>query len=172
MKAIERLFVFFEAKGIKHTPIERELGFTNGYLGKMRDRKGSIGSDLLENIFSFFPDLNPDWLIMGNGSMLRSEQEQSAPSLVAQPIAQSDQSSEAMMHMINTIASQAELIGQLKNEKEVLQSRIQQLEPDVIKPKREDITEAFTEDLSESYGKSSLPTTIPSTSRSLSVGKT
>lgn len=74
MKAIERLFTFFENNGLKHTPMERELGLTNGYLGKMRDRKGSIGSDILETIFCKFPDLNPDWLLTGRGSMLREKQ--------------------------------------------------------------------------------------------------
>lgn len=76
MKAIERLFVFFEKKSLKHTPVEKDLGLTNGYLGKMRDRKGSIGSDILETIFCKYPELNPDWLLTGRGTMIRSTDEQ------------------------------------------------------------------------------------------------
>lgn len=70
MKAIERLFMFFEAQELKHTPVEKSLGLTNGYLGKMKARNGSIGSDILETIFSKFQDLNPNWLLTGRGSML------------------------------------------------------------------------------------------------------
>jgi len=41
MATIDRFF-FLANQGIKHTPIEKELGLSNGYLGKMRDRKASI----------------------------------------------------------------------------------------------------------------------------------
>lgn len=79
MKAIERLFMFFEAQGLKHTPVEKELGLTNGYLGKMRNRNGSIGSDILETIFCKFQELNPNWVLTGRGSMLINDLDQSLP---------------------------------------------------------------------------------------------
>ena len=71
MVAIERFFYFLEKKGLKHTPIEKEIGLSNGYLGKMKARKASIGSDVIEKIVSMFPDLNTDWLITGKGDMLK-----------------------------------------------------------------------------------------------------
>lgn len=96
MKAIERLFVFFEKKNLKHTPVEKDLGLTNGYLGKMRNRKGSIGSDILETIFYKYPELNPDWLLTGRGSMLRdsetSEENKSSSMPVATPISPAEES--------------------------------------------------------------------------------
>ncbi len=66
---IERLFEYIEFRGMKHTPIERELGLSNGYLGKMLKRKGSIGDEVLQKIFSFFPNLNMIWLLSGKGDM-------------------------------------------------------------------------------------------------------
>lgn len=92
MKAIERLFMFFETKSLKHTPVEKDLGLTNSYLGKMRDRKGSIGSDILEKIFCKFPELSPDWLITGNGSMLRDNKIREESKLDTSPISKPDES--------------------------------------------------------------------------------
>jgi len=74
MGAIERFFEFIDLKGLKPTPLEKELGLSNGYLGKMLKRQSSIGSDIIEKIVVFFPDLNVNWLIIGKGEMLKTEQ--------------------------------------------------------------------------------------------------
>ena len=66
---IERLFYYFEKKGIKHTPVESELGLSNGYFGKMLKRNGSMGDEILQKIFSKFPELNIVWIMTGNGEM-------------------------------------------------------------------------------------------------------
>lgn len=49
------------------------MGLSNGYLGKMKERKGSIGSDVLEKIFSEYSDLNAEWLFTGSGGMFKLE---------------------------------------------------------------------------------------------------
>lgn len=127
MKAIDRLFLYFEHKGLKPTPVGMELGLTNGYLGKMRDRHGSIGSDILETIFSKFPDLSPEWLITGSGSMIKGD------TFMQSTVTPNDN----MMQLVQTITSQAETIGSLKKEVEVLQDRIQKLQHDVSNSKDE-----------------------------------
>ena len=73
MTTIERFFEYLEFKGVKHTPIEKKLGLSNGYLGKMLKKKGSLGDEILQKIFSFFPKLNMIWLLTGNGEMEMSE---------------------------------------------------------------------------------------------------
>lgn len=72
MTTIERFFKYLEIKGLKHTPVEKQLGLSNGYLGKMKTRKASIGSDIIEKIISNFTDLNLDWLITGKGNPIKS----------------------------------------------------------------------------------------------------
>lgn len=74
MKTIERLFQYFDYKGIKYTPVERELGLSNGYLGKMRARGASIGSEIIEKIVLYYPDINPEWLLTGAGQMIRNSE--------------------------------------------------------------------------------------------------
>lgn len=70
MKAIERIFQYFNYKEVKHTVVEKKLGMSGGYLMKMYKQKASIGSDSIEKLLSFFPDLNPNWVITGTGGML------------------------------------------------------------------------------------------------------
>lgn len=67
----DRISEFIKHKSITIAEFERNVELANGYIKKI---KGSIGSDKLNNIASYYPDLNIDWLITGKGSMLKSEQ--------------------------------------------------------------------------------------------------
>ncbi len=64
---------------VKMTPaeFERNTGLSNGYL---RNIKNSIGVDKISNIVSVYPDLNLEWLITGNGEMLKSNHTSSTTS--------------------------------------------------------------------------------------------
>lgn len=70
MKAIERLHQYFDYKHIKPTRFEKDSGLSNGYFGIQLKRKADIGSSILEIIINNCRDLNIEWLISGNGSML------------------------------------------------------------------------------------------------------
>ena len=67
---IERFLQYIEFKHLSLSRVERDLGFSNGYLGKQRDRNGSIGSSVIEKIVSAYPDINVYWFITGEGDML------------------------------------------------------------------------------------------------------
>lgn len=66
----ERIFLFISEKNISKLEFERNSGLSNGYLNNF---KGNLGSSKLEGILSFYTDLNRDWLLTGEGSMLKSE---------------------------------------------------------------------------------------------------
>jgi hypothetical protein len=70
MKAIERLFEYIEFKGIKPKPFEEQIGLSNGYLGKQLKRKADLGEGIFIKIIENCPEINPQWLLIGNGSML------------------------------------------------------------------------------------------------------
>ena len=38
------------------------------------DKEGTMSTASCEKIFSIFPDMNPEWLLTGKGSMLRAEE--------------------------------------------------------------------------------------------------
>jgi plasmid maintenance system antidote protein VapI len=73
MKIINRVAKLIEIKGISMTEFDKRISASNGYIGKLIRTNGSIGSDMIEKIFSVFPDINPEWLILGEGSMLKSK---------------------------------------------------------------------------------------------------
>ena len=83
MKAIERLYQYFDNKNIKSTRFEKDLGMSNGYLGIMRKRDADLGSSVLELIKNNCRDLNPEWLLTGKGNMLTENKEATSAPVVA-----------------------------------------------------------------------------------------
>lgn len=52
---------------------EAYVGVSAGYISNMNKNSGGISSDVMLKLKDKFPDLNLDWLITGNGEMLKSE---------------------------------------------------------------------------------------------------
>lgn len=73
MKAINRLYKYFEFKNIKPTKFERDFGISNGYFGKQSRRDSDIGSGIIEIILANCRDLNAKWLLTGEGEMLNND---------------------------------------------------------------------------------------------------
>lgn len=78
MSTKDNLLTFIKKKNISKTEFYKITGLSNGFL----DKGGSVTSSNLETILTFFPELSLDWLITGNGPMLRT-----GDSPVAQPAA-------------------------------------------------------------------------------------
>lgn len=66
----ERVRVFCLYKKIPVSKFESECGLSNAYISSMR--KG-FGSDKLNNVLKRFPELNRDWLLYGEGEMLKGQ---------------------------------------------------------------------------------------------------
>lgn len=71
MKAIDRVYEYIDFKGIKATPFERKIGLSNGYLGKQLSRSADLGEGVLIKIIENCPEIAPEWLLTGKGSMLK-----------------------------------------------------------------------------------------------------
>lgn len=71
MKAISRLYQYFDFKHIKPTRFEKDFGLSNGYFGVQLKREADIGSGILEIIINNCRDLNIEWLISGKGQMIK-----------------------------------------------------------------------------------------------------
>lgn len=71
-KSIHRLQEYITTKGISLNKLSLELGLSNSYFSKMVRNSGSIGSDIIEKIIRLYPDLNADWLLTGNGCMIKN----------------------------------------------------------------------------------------------------
>lgn len=74
IKVKERLLLFVKHNGMSNLAFEKACGLSNGYL---RNFKGNLGGDKLANILSAFPELNKEWLLYGEGSMLNTPEQES-----------------------------------------------------------------------------------------------
>lgn len=63
---IERIRQIIENKRLSERHFCREIGVSNGFLNKVID----VGSDKLNKILYRYPEINPVWLLTGNGTML------------------------------------------------------------------------------------------------------
>lgn len=67
----DRLLQFIESQHISIRKFEKLCGFGNGYVSSLR--KG-LGEDKLNQVLSTFPQLNKDWLLYGDGEMIKDSQ--------------------------------------------------------------------------------------------------
>ncbi len=70
MGAKSNLLKYMELRGIKKTDFYKKTGLSNGFL----DKNENISSNNIEIIISNYADLSVEWLITGNGEMLKSEE--------------------------------------------------------------------------------------------------
>lgn len=66
----QRLIDFLRYKKLSQCKFERACGLSNGYINNL---KKSIGTEKLQNIIGAFPDLNIEWLLYGEGEMLKGQ---------------------------------------------------------------------------------------------------
>lgn len=64
-----RLLSFIAFLGIGQAKFEKKCGLANGYVNNIRK---SITPEKLQKIALQFPELNPGWLMTGEGEMIRS----------------------------------------------------------------------------------------------------
>ena len=67
-------------KGLNDNKITVEAGISNGLIGKARVR-GALSQENISKILYKYPDLDANWLLTGQGSMLKSEVQTAAKGL-------------------------------------------------------------------------------------------
>lgn len=70
MKIIDRIIEFIKHKNMSMRAFDISIKVGNGYTSKQAKSNASVGSDVLERIIDTYPDLNPLWLITGDGNMI------------------------------------------------------------------------------------------------------
>lgn len=70
----ERLKQFIDSINVSISAFEKSIGMSNASFRKIYNNNGAIGSDKLERILNTYPQLNPSWLLTGEGSMILGEE--------------------------------------------------------------------------------------------------
>lgn len=66
----DRIATYVKTKGISIRQFEASSGLSNGFV---KNIVSGVGADKMRSIHRAFPDLNTDWLLTGEGEMLRAE---------------------------------------------------------------------------------------------------
>ncbi|MDQ8011619.1 MAG: hypothetical protein REI96_04165 [Flavobacterium nitrogenifigens] len=70
---IHRIKQYIDFKGIKVSIFEKEVGMSNGSFASQLKNNKTIGVDKLENILKKYSEINVEWLLTGNGNMLKCD---------------------------------------------------------------------------------------------------
>ncbi|MBF2710059.1 hypothetical protein [Flavobacterium soyangense] len=68
MGTTERVIKYLDFKGISKYKFCKDLGFSNKFL----DNSSNMGTDKACKILHHYPEINAEWLLTGNGSMLKN----------------------------------------------------------------------------------------------------
>jgi len=138
----ERVLYFTDYKDFAKEKFFEELGVTYGnFKGKAKEK--ALSSDILAKIVSKYPEINPEWLLTGEGNMLKK----STPSQEVQEVhddkyTASLEKQVALLEKNNAlqeekIAGLEKTIKELKNN---LQKTIAKQENDIINLQGEDLS--------------------------------
>ena len=137
-----RLKEYVDSLGISNNEFGRVIGCSSAQVTQMLTHEKNFGVDKLLKIFSGYPTLNPDWLLTGNGPMLRdnktSERNKRSSTLITTPISPAEEAiiykmykeKEAKIEELNAkMLSMSEEIGRLKAQVEQQHPEISEFHP-------------------------------------------
>lgn len=122
-----RLDMFMRYRGLNDNKISLAAGISNGLIGKGRKR-GGISQENISKLIHAYPELDANWLLTGQGSMLR---EQSAPEVAPPP------SEPAFPGFIEKIQDLSVKVGRLEAENEHLRAAIEAKQKEIEAQRRE-----------------------------------
>ena len=72
---VTRIKEFIDFKGISVRKFEETVGFSNGSFASQYKNNKTIGVDKVEYILQSFPEISAEWLLTGEGEMLKGKSE-------------------------------------------------------------------------------------------------
>lgn len=70
-KIIDRVIVFATQLGVSLRSFSLSIGASAGYLHRLQSANSNIGGDFIEKIIELYAELNPVWLVTGEGDMYK-----------------------------------------------------------------------------------------------------
>ena len=81
----DRLLKIVNNEGISVRSLEKKIGCSNGVLAKCIKKGTDINSSWLSKFIEIFPKYNAEWLLTGNGDMLKKKDQIPGEYLIKEP---------------------------------------------------------------------------------------
>ena len=105
----DRIAQIIKGQGLSTRAFEQQIGCSNGVISKCINKGTDISSQWVTKIIETFVEINPRWLLTGEGSMLVDEGAAPTPN-GAQPVTNDANTAQMMQVMLE----QAKEIGRLQ----------------------------------------------------------
>lgn len=73
-RAIDRFDFYMKSAGLNDNKVTVQLDLTVGLIGKSRKEGRDLSRPVITKILDYYTDLNSQWLLTGEGPMLKSDQ--------------------------------------------------------------------------------------------------
>ena len=83
----DRLFTLLDVLQVTPAQFAERLGIERSTLSHIKSERSKPSLDLVTKVLQSYPDISPEWLILGVGSMRKDVSEAVEPDLFSQPIA-------------------------------------------------------------------------------------
>ena len=120
----ERILSFLESQGIKKVDFFEATGIQSSNF-KGKNMSSQPGGDMFVRVLTIYPNLSAEWLLRGEGDMLKSSVTKDKPKIIKTDTKKdNDLSSSILDKFLTTIQNQAEEIGELKARIKDLEQRL------------------------------------------------
>lgn len=120
----ERILSFLESQGIKKVDFFEATGIQSSNF-KGKNMSSQPGGDMIVRVLTIYPNLSAEWLLRGEGDMLKSSVTKDKPKIIKNDTKKdNDLSSSILDKFLTTIQNQAEEIGELKARIKDLEQRL------------------------------------------------
>lgn len=120
----ERILSFLESQGIKKVDFFEATGIQSSNF-KGKNMSSQPGGDMIVRVLTIYPNLSAEWLLRGEGDMLKSPAIKDKPKIIKTDTKKdNDLSSSILDKFLTTIQNQAEEIGELKARIKDLEQRL------------------------------------------------
>lgn len=120
----ERILSFLESQGIKKVDFFEATGIQSSNF-KGKNMSSQPGGDMIVRVLTIYPNLSAEWLLRGEGDMLKSSVTKDKPKIIKTDTKKdNDLSSLILDKFLTTIQNQAEEIGELKARIKDLEQRL------------------------------------------------
>lgn len=120
----ERILSFLESQGIKKVDFFEATSIQSSNF-KGKNMSSQPGGDMIVRVLTIYPNLSAEWLLRGEGDMLKSSVTKDKPKIIKTDTKKdNDLSSSILDKFLTTIQNQAEEIGELKARIKDLEQRL------------------------------------------------